>query len=69
MHGVRYLLQCVLQTRWSLIVELQLLLHCGEPGLALLESVLMANVFLQLPVQTLVHLLNNVSKTITNFKS
>lgn len=58
MHCVSYLLQCFLQTRWSLIVELKLLLHCDEPGLALLESVLMVNVFLQLPVQTLVHLLN-----------
>lgn len=47
---VSYLLQCLLQTRWSLIIELELLLHSGEPGLALLESVLMTDVFLQLPV-------------------
>lgn len=57
---VNYLLQCLLQTRWCLIIQLELLLHCGEPGLALLESVLMADVFLQLAVQTLVHLLNKV---------
>lgn len=57
---VSYLFQCFLQTRWSLIVELKLLLHSGEPGLTLLESVLMANVFLKLPVKTLVELLNKM---------
>lgn len=32
---------------------LQLLLHAAQPGLALLQRVLMADVLLQLPVQTL----------------
>lgn len=53
---ISYLFQCFLQTSWPLILELKLLLHSCEPGLTLLESVLMANVFLQLPIKTLVDL-------------
>lgn len=47
---VSNLLEGLLQTRWSLIIELEFLLYCGEPSLALLQSVLMADVFLKLPV-------------------
>lgn len=53
-----HLFQCFLQTRWSLIIQLKLLLHSDDPSFTLLESVLMADMFLQFPVKALVDLLN-----------
>lgn len=55
-----YLFQRFLQPGRPLIVELKLLLHSGEPGLTLLESVLMTNMLLELPIKTLVDLLKQV---------
>ncbi|KAJ3582780.1 hypothetical protein NHX12_000250, partial [Muraenolepis orangiensis] len=47
----------LLQTRGRLmVVELELLLHGGQPRLALMEGVPVADVLLEHPVQALVHL-------------
>ena len=42
-----------------MLVELELLLHGGQPRLALLEGVLVAHVLLELTVQALVDLRTN----------
>ena len=55
-----HLLEGLLKTRGGLVlVELELLLHGGQPGLALLECVLVAHVLLELTVQALVDLPTN----------